>query len=139
MLWAQAPQQQAQQANPNAPEITFEHEVWDFGEVPEGPKVRHDFWFTNTGKEPLIIHQVRTSCGCTSPFWPKEPILPGQKGKITVEYNTKGRPGPFHKAITIYSNAKTPTKVIYIKGVVVRQEQATSPERSNPLGGQQGK
>ncbi len=140
MAFQQTQQQQTSQSvNPNAPEFKFEHEVWDFGEIPEGPKVKHDFWFTNVGKEPLIIQNVRASCGCTVPIWPKEPIMPGQKGKITVEYNTKGRPGPFTKAITIFSNAKTPTKVIYIKGVVVRQDQATSPDRQDPIGGSQAK
>ncbi len=120
--------------NPNAPEITFDHEVWDFGEVPEGPKVRHDFYFTNTGKEPLIIQNVRASCGCTTPYWPREPIPPGGRGKITVEYNTQGRPGAFVKTVTIYSNAKTPTKVIRIKGVVVRKEATGTPERKTPFG-----
>lgn len=120
---------QTQQENPNAPQIVFDHEEWDFGEVPEGPKVSHDFWFTNKGKEPLVLYNVRASCGCTTPYWPREPIPPGERAKITVEYNTAGRPGPFTKTVVINSNAATPTKVIRIKGVVVRQQTETSPLR----------
>lgn len=119
--------------NPNAPQITFEYEVWDFGDVPEGGKVSHDFYFTNTGKEPLIIHNVRASCGCTTPYWPRQPIPPGGRDKITVVYNTQGRPGPFHKVVTIYSNAATPVKQIVVKGRVVRQEMTGSPEESSPF------
>lgn len=122
-------QQTQQETNPNAPQLVFEYEEWDFGEVPEGPKVSHDFWFTNKGKEPLVLYNVRASCGCTTPYWPREPIPPGEKGKITVEYTTAGRPGPFTKTVTINSNAVTPTKVIRIKGVVVRQQIETSPLR----------
>ena len=124
------------QESVSGPKIEFKYKTWDFGEVPEGPKVRHEFEFTNTGNEPLIIHQVRSSCGCTVPYWPREPIPPGGKGKITVEYNTAGRPGPFYKVVTIYSNANPPTEQIVIKGVVVRKEATTGPERDNPFGEQ---
>ncbi|MDW8273195.1 MAG: DUF1573 domain-containing protein [Chitinophagales bacterium] len=116
-------------ANPNAPVFKFEEEVFDFGEVPEGPQVTHEFKFKNVGKEPLILTNVKASCGCTTPSWSKEPILPGKEGSITATYNTQGRVGPFTKAITITSNASEPTKVITIKGVVLSPEQ----EKSVPL------
>lgn len=83
----------------------------------------HDFGFVNTGKEPLIILRVDGGCSCTVPSWPKEPILPGQEGVIKVVYNTKGRPGNFHKPVNISSNAETPTKVIYIKGIVTKPKE----------------
>lgn len=116
-------------ANPNAPKLNFKEETYLFGEVPEGPQVTHEFKFKNDGKEPLILSNVRASCGCTTPVWPKEPILPGKDAVILVTYNTQGRPGPFTKSITITSNSDTPNKVIYIKGEVVKGE----PEKSVPL------
>ncbi|MCX6199117.1 MAG: DUF1573 domain-containing protein [Bacteroidetes bacterium] len=115
--------------NPNAATIILKEENYLFGEVPEGPQVTHEFKFSNTGKEPLILSNVHASCGCTTPSWPKEPILPGKESTILVTYNTQGRPGPFTKSITITSNANEPNKVIYIKGEVVKAE----PEKSVPL------
>lgn len=120
---------EAKPANPNAAKIIFKEESYNFTEVPEGPQVTHEFKFTNTGKEPLILTNVRASCGCTTPSWPKEPILPGKDGAILVTYNTQGRPGAFNKSITITSNADTPDKIIYIKGEVVKAE----PEKSVPV------
>jgi Protein of unknown function (DUF1573) len=115
--------------NPNAPKIVFPEETYTFGEVPEGPQVTHEFKFSNPGKEALVLSNVRASCGCTTPSWPKEPILPGKDAVILVTYNTQGRVGPFNKSITITSNADTPSKVIYIKGEVVKAE----PEKSVPV------
>lgn len=115
--------------NPNAPKIVFKESSFDFGEVPEGPQVTHEFKFTNTGKEPLILSNVRASCGCTTPSWPKEPILPGKESTIVVTYNTQGRPGVFTKTITITSNADNATEIITIKGEVVKED----PNKSVPL------
>ncbi len=115
--------------NPNAPKIKFKEELYNFKEVPEGPQVTHEFSFTNTGKEPLILTNVRASCGCTTPSWPKEPILPGKDGTILVTYNTQGRPGAFTKTITINSNADEANKVITIKGDVIKED----PNKSVPM------
>lgn len=94
--------------NKNAPVFKFNDLTHDFGTLPEGPQAVHMFEFTNTGKEPLIIQSVTASCGCTTPEWPKQPILPGKKGKIKVMYNTQGRVGPFTKEVYILSNAQNP-------------------------------
>ena len=117
-------EQKAPEVNtdPNAAEIVFETEVHDFGTIEYGGNGTYDFKFSNTGKSPLIISNARGSCGCTVPKWPKEPVGKGQSGSINVQYDTK-RPGPFTKTVTINSNAKTPTKVITIKGVVSPAEQ----------------
>ena len=115
--------------NPNAAKLNFKEESYDFKEIPEGPQVTHEFKFNNTGKEPLILSNVRASCGCTTPSWPKEPVLPGKEAAILVTYNTQGRPGSFTKTITITSNADEPNKIITIKGEVVKAE----PEKSVPL------
>ncbi|MCB0541234.1 MAG: DUF1573 domain-containing protein [Bacteroidetes bacterium] len=115
--------------------ISFEEEKFDFGEVDEGPQVTHEFVFTNNGTEPLILSRVKASCGCTTPSWPKDPILPGDEGKILVTYNTAKRPGNFNKSITITSNAiEETTKVIYIKGTVtVAPQEETMPVRQPVL------
>jgi hypothetical protein len=103
--------------NPNAPDFKFDQDQFDFGTIPQGTPVTHDFNFTNIGKEPLIISNAQASCGCTIPNWPKDPVLPGKTSKITVTYNA-AHAGGFTKSITITSNAKTPMSVIYIKGTV---------------------
>lgn len=61
------------------------------------------FEFTNTGDAPLIITDVKSSCGCTVPSKPTEPIQPGKTGKIEVKYNMNT--GPIRKTITVETNA----------------------------------
>ena len=110
--------------NPNAPEITFENDMHDYGTIKQNADGNCEFKFTNTGKEPLIISNAVGSCGCTVPTFPKEPILKGQSAVIKVHYDTK-RVGGFTKNVTITSNAKTGTKILTIKGTVEATEQAT--------------
>src|SRR6188768_4143008 len=86
--------------NPNAGDFAFSEETYDFGKIPKGTPVTHEFAFSNTGKEPIVISNVQASCGCTTPKWPKEPILPGKTANITVQYNA-ANPGGFNKSITI--------------------------------------
>lgn len=105
-------------------EITFEKDIHDFGTIEYEGNGTYEFKFTNTGKEPLIISDAKGSCGCTVPTYPKNvPIKPGESQVIKVTYDTK-RPGSFTKTVTINSNAKTPQKVITIKGLV----QAAAPD-----------
>jgi len=101
------------------PIFLFEKETHDFGEIEQGPKFDYEFKFKNIGNEPLVITGVKASCGCTTPEWPKQPVMPGEESIINVVYNTKGRKAKFNKSITITSNAVTPTKRIYIKGDVL--------------------
>ena len=106
----------AQQAN--EAEIKFDKTSHDFGIFTESnSKVTCTFTFTNTGNMLLVIHQAIASCGCTVPEYPKEPIKPGESGKIVVTYNGEGRfPGHFRKSITIRSNAKQEIVRLYIEG-----------------------
>lgn len=98
--------------------IEFSKEVHDYGTIKNGANGECTFEFTNKGSEPLILANVKGSCQCTVPEWPKEPIAPGEKQKITVKYNTKNA-GPINKSVTITSNAvNEPTKVLRIKGNV---------------------
>lgn len=112
----------AKEDNPNAPEMTFETDVHDYGTIKQGADGNCEFKFKNTGKEPLIISNAKGSCGCTVPTYPKEPIMKGQTGLIKVHYDTK-RVGAFTKTVTINSNAKNDTKTLTIKGVVEAVEE----------------
>ena len=98
--------------------IEFKSEVIDYGEIQKGSDGVRVFEFTNTGSVPLVITDVTSSCGCTIPEKPEEPILPGKTGEIKVKYNTN-LVGPIRKTITVYSNADVPAKSIKIKGTVL--------------------
>ncbi len=104
-------------AQDKAAKIEFKSETVDYGEIQKGADGVRVFEFTNTGQAPLIISKVSSSCGCTIPKKPEDPILPGKTGEISVKYDTN-RVGPIRKAITVISNADTPTKVLKIKGEV---------------------
>jgi Protein of unknown function (DUF1573) len=99
--------------------------AYDFGELKEGQIVEHQFKFTNTGEFPLIINDVRASCGCTIPEWPKEPIKPGTSDKILVRFNTKGKAGPQSKTVTITANTNPSYTTIQFSAVVLRQKDST--------------
>ena len=103
----------------NQAEFKFEKETHDFGKIPLTAPVSVEFKFTNVGDEPLILTKVETTCGCTVPTYTQTPIKKGESGLIKVTYTPAGSPLPFSKSITINSNAKTPTKVLYIKGETV--------------------
>jgi hypothetical protein len=119
--------------NPNAPEISFEKTVHDYGTIAYGGDGTCYFKFTNAGKEPLILQQPQSSCGCTVPTWPKEPILPGESNQIKVTYNTK-RIGTINKTVTVRSNAKNNTVVLRIKGKVEKKPVETLPEKTTSEG-----
>ncbi len=104
--------------------IEFKTETVDYGKVERGSNGVRIFEFTNTGNAPLIISKVNSSCGCTIPKKPEEPIMPGKTGIIEVKYDTKRPVGPIRKAITVISNAETPTKVLKIKGELIEAKVA---------------
>ena len=98
--------------------MKFETDVMDYGTIKQNSERVRKFFFTNTGKEPLVIQSAQGSCGCTVPTYPKEPIMPGQKASIDVNYDTN-RVGPFTKTVTLTTNADgQETKVLTIKGTV---------------------
>ncbi len=113
----------------NGPEISFEKTVHDYGEVPYQGNGECEFVFTNTGNEPLILQKPKSSCGCTVPTWPKEPVLPGESQTIKVTYNTK-KVGVINKTVTVTSNAITNSTVILkIKGKVLEQPKEALPTK----------
>lgn len=104
----------------NVPKINFEEKEYDFGTVKSGDEAIHYFMFTNNGNIPLVISNVRTSCGCAVPEWPKTPISSGEKDSLRVEYNTRIR-GAFDKTIMVYSNTSDGMTELRIKGNVVKR------------------
>ena len=97
--------------------MKFSTTVFNFGIIPSGSDGSCYFEFTNDSDQPLIVNVVRTSCGCTKPEWPREPIQPGDSSRIGITYNTKII-GNFHKSITVYSNAENSPVKLFIKGEV---------------------
>lgn len=92
-----------------------------FGEVDEGTIVNHEFAFTNTGAQPLLITKARSTCGCTVPSYSEEPILPGESGVISVAFDTKNKYGRQRKAISITANTYPATTIIYVDGTVINE------------------
>lgn len=102
------------------PTMTFEKRSHDFGKIKElDGLASYVFQFKNTGDEPLVINRVQASCGCTATSWSREPVLPGQTGTITANYNPLHRPGTFMKSIAVYSNASKQALMLTIKGDVI--------------------
>ena len=110
-------------------EMRFEKTRHNFGVFAQDTAiVTHEFVFTNVGKAPLIIHQANASCGCTVPEYTLEPIMPGEKGKISVTYNGKNRrPGVFRKSITIHNNGRHSPIRIYIEGEMIAPNDSIRP------------
>ncbi|MCX6255968.1 MAG: DUF1573 domain-containing protein [Bacteroidia bacterium] len=109
-----------------------EHDFGTFKE--EAGKQTFDFLVTNTGTEPLVIQNIVASCGCTTPEWTKQPIPAGAKGKITAIYDPTGRPGPFNKTLSVYSNTKPEVVVLVIKGEVTPHEKTVEELFTFPVG-----
>ncbi len=98
--------------------ITYEQPEFEFGTVNAGEIVNHVFKFTNTGKVPLTILKCRSSCGCTIPEWPEEPIPPGGTGEIKAKFNTEGKLREQKKTITVTSNTYPNDTRVVLKGIV---------------------
>lgn len=135
LLFFSAQTMYAQQNNAttkvDGPQITFKEDVHDFGNIKEGVIAEYSFSFTNTGNKPLMITEVRPSCGCTTPEYSKEPIAPGKTGVIKVAYNSQNRPGNFMKSITITTNEQGKAKVLFIKGDVIKAPNSNMMEDPN--------
>jgi hypothetical protein len=110
----------AQEDEPlTGPKVAFAESMFDFGDINQGDKVEHIFEFENIGNEALILSDVRTTCGCTAPEWPKEPIAPGATASVKVVFNSSGKMGIQNKVITVMSNAvNNPARVKIVTNVV---------------------
>ena len=99
--------------------ITFDETQFNFGEIIQGQVVEHDFMFTNTGKNDLVIYDSKGSCGCTVPEWPKEPIKPGKKDKVHVKFDSTNKEGHQTKTVTLTCNTNPNQVTLQIVGDVI--------------------
>ena len=106
----------------NIPKIALDESTFVFGEVTEGAIVKHSFTFKNSGNQPLLISDVRTTCGCTVPEWNRSPIAPGVSDKINVTFDTKEKQDAQVKKITIIANTfPAETELILRGGVTLKK------------------
>lgn len=114
---AAAPQVQAKAG----PVISFEESEYNFGDITQGDVVEHTFKFKNTGTQPLVIDRIDVTCGCTTPTYSKEPILPGKTGTVVAKFNSAGKLGNQKKAITVHTNAGEPAYVYIVTNIKEKQ------------------
>ena len=110
-----------QRAKDKGQEIWFEEYIHDYGEIAEDSDGSWTFTFSNIGEEAFVINRVRSTCGCTVPEWPREPVEPGQTGAIKVVYNT-AQTGTFLKSLFVYSTAANSPVKLQVKGKVIPTE-----------------
>ncbi len=103
------------------PVITFKKSTFDFGDVEEGKVVTHIFHFTNTGSAPLKVMYAKPSCGCTISDWSKKPIAPGDKGSVTVKFNSRGRQGTQRKSVRLTTNTKNGNETLHFTANVIKK------------------
>ena len=99
-------------------EIIFDEDTYDFGRVDAGAVVRHRFPFRNTGQRPLVIRDARSTCGCTVPQYPREPVAAGDTASILVSFDTEGKAGPQDKPVTLTANTYPNRSTVTLVGRV---------------------
>ncbi len=110
----------------NVAKIQFTEQVYDYGTVKAGEKVEHTFKFKNVGVAPLIIETAKSTCGCTVPQFPKEPIAPGESGEIAVKFDSKNKSGRQRKPVNITANTWPKLTTVHIDGTVEKAEEAAT-------------
>lgn len=101
--------------------MTFVENTFTFGTVRAGEVVEHDFHFSNTGTQPLLITSARSTCGCTVSEYPKEAIGPGGTGTIRVRFDTRNKVGHQRKPVNITANTYPSVQTIYLDGQVTKE------------------
>ena len=100
--------------NGKEPQINFTEETLDFGKMSAGEAVEGSYFFKNTGEAPLIVTNVKASCGCTTPIYTTKPVMPGEQGSITARFDSKGFKGTVYKSINVFTNANTKPIILYL-------------------------
>ena len=108
--------------------IKFSELEYDYGTIVQRDKVHHEFQFTSTGKEPLMITQAKGSCGCTVPEYPTQALKKGEKGTIKVTFDSAGKMGQQDKTVTVITNTPDSPIVLHIKGVIKPVAPDNAPE-----------
>ncbi len=104
----------------------FDHEKWNFGDVAEdGGKVEHTFVFTNISSKPVVVLDVVSGCGCTTPSYSRKPVMRGEKGEIVVSFDPMNRPGHFSKGISVQISGSTEPVTLLVEGVVTPRVKST--------------
>lgn len=119
------------------PQIKFEEDKFDFGSIKQNDIVEHTFKFKNVGTQPLVISNIGVSCGCTTPDWTKEPVMPGKSGVVTAKFNSAGKMGQQNKVLTVESNSAAGNAMVSLVGTVSEAGTAASASTlapSNPEG-----
>jgi hypothetical protein len=114
------------------PHLEWESSIVDYGEIKKGSDPVRKAIFYNKGNEPLVIKSARGSCGCTVPTWPKEPIMPGEKGVIEIRYDTQ-RVGPINKTVSVSTNENEEETRITIKGNISADEEQSLPKNDGNI------
>lgn len=105
-------------SNEPSTSIALSENNFDFGKIKKGDKVEHVYEVTNTGKNPLVISEVKPGCGCTAPDFTKEPIMPGKKGKITLHFDSSNFDGNVQKYADVFANVeKAPIKLTFTANI----------------------
>jgi hypothetical protein len=119
------------------PQIKFAEDKYDFGSIKQGDIVDHVFKFKNTGTQPLVISNIGVSCGCTTPDWTKEPVMPGKMGMVSAKFNSAGKMGMQTKVLTIESNAAAGAATVTLVGEVKDASASASADVSTADAGKQ--
>ncbi|MBS4061151.1 MAG: DUF1573 domain-containing protein [Bacteroidetes bacterium] len=106
----------------DVPQITFNKVEHDFGRLIQGEQVIHVFKFTNTGSSDLLISKVSASCGCTASKYTRDPVKPGQEGKVEITFDSNGQRGIQNKTITVLTNGIPQMTTLRVKAQVVTTE-----------------
>ena len=123
LILAQASHIQAQNSTEKG--IEFNSRVHNFGKISVAEGAKHcTFEFRNTSDKPIVINNIISSCGCTTPKWPKKPIMPGEGGKIEVTYLNDQGPYPFDKSLTVYTSASPKPIILRITGLAYENERS---------------
>lgn len=105
-------------SNEPSTSVALSENSFDFGKIKKGDKVEHVYEITNTGKNPLIISEVKPGCGCTAPDFTKEPIMPGKKGKVTLHFDSSSFDGNVQKYADVFANVeKSPIRLTFTANI----------------------
>ena len=116
----------------SGPKMVFDNTTVDYGDIKKGSEPLRTASFTNKGNEPLVIKNARGSCGCTVPTWPKEPIMPGEKGVIEIRYDTQ-REGAINKTVKIQTNEGEEEVTLFVKGNISAEHDETVPKSTGKV------
>ena len=110
------------------PVISFTPAEFDFGKIKSGTPVETEFKYNNVGKSPLVVSDIKSSCGCTVPTgWSKDPIAPGESGSFKVNFNGQGA-NQITKTVTLTTNTANGSETVKIKAFIEGGEAAAVPK-----------